>query len=285
MSAKTKPPVVTYEPDNSLRKGYLHLFAEIFDDIWSNRWLTYQFFRREFLALYKQSFLGFSWAIMMPLASVSTFILLSRSGLLNIGEIKVPYPVYSLLGLAFWQLFSTGLLGSSNALIKAGSMILKINFSKKSLVMASAGQSIIPFLILIVLTGTLFIWYGIIPQLRFLWIPFLVLPLLLLAVGLGFVLSLLNGIMRDIGHIVSILLTFFLFLTPVLYPRPERGILAKLTNYNPLYYLVSVPRDLLLVGAHSEWIGFLIASVVSVVVFVLCLIAFHLTETRVAERI
>jgi len=277
--------ITTYEPDNSLKKGYLSIFPQIFDDLRRNRWLTYQFFKRDFFTFYKQSLLGFVWAIIMPLASVFTFILLNHSGLLSIGDIKVPYPIYTLLGLAFWQLFSNGLLGSSNSLIKAGPMIIKINFSKKSLVIASVGQSIIAFLILLALVSILFIWYGIAPHTGFLLIPVMIIPLLLLTIGLGFVISVLNGIMRDVGHLISILLTFLLFLTPVLYAKPEAGILAKMTYYNPLYYLTSVPRDMVLQGTISEWRAFLVVSAISLMIFVVCLVAFHLTEARVAERI
>ncbi|MFQ6120146.1 MAG: ABC transporter permease [Methanosarcinales archaeon] len=109
--------------------------------------------------------------------------------------------------------------------------------------------------------------------------------MMLLTLGLGFILSLLNGVVRDIGNMLSVLMTFLMFLTPVLYARPTLGILATVTNYNPLYYLVSTPRDLVLMGTISEWKGFLIASIISVIVFMVCLIVFHLTETRVAERI
>jgi lipopolysaccharide transport system permease protein len=277
--------IVTYEPDNLLKKGYFNIFGDIIDEIKRNRWLIYQFFKRDFFAFYKQSLLGFIWAIIMPLASVFTFVLLNRSGLFSIGEINVPYPIYALLGLAFWQLFSNGLLGSSNSLIKAGPMILKINFSKKSLVIASAGQSIISFLILLALVAILLMWYGIAPHCGYLLIPIMLIPLLLLTIGLGFVIALLNGLMRDIGHMISILLTFFLFLTPILYAMPKTGTLSKMTYYNPLYYLISAPREMVLTGTISEWRGFLVVSAISVVVFIICLVAFHLTETRVAERI
>lgn len=108
---------------------------------------------------------------------------------------------------------------------------------------------------------------------------------MLLTLGLGFMLALFNGIVRDIGNVLSLLLTFLLFLTPVLYAKPTTGILATLTNYNPLYYLALAPRDLVLTGTISEWNGYLIASVISVIVFIVCLVVFHLTETRVAERI
>lgn len=123
------------------------------------------------------------------------------------------------------------------------------------------------------------------PSIATLLVPIVIIPLMLLTLGLGFMLALFNGIVRDIGNVLSLLLTFLLFLTPVLYVKPTTGILATLTNYNPLYYLVLAPRDLVLTGTISEWNGYLIASVMSVIVFIVCLVVFHLTETRVAERI
>ena len=277
--------ITTYEPDNSLKKGYLSIFREISNEINSNRWLTYQLFRRDFLTLYKQSFVGVLWAVIIPLVSVGTFVLLNRSGIFRIGELGVPYPVYAILGMAFWQLFSTGLVASSNSLVSAGSMIVKINFSKKSLVIASMGQAIVSFLIQFVLLGLLFIYYGVVPSAAILLSPLLVVPMLFLTLGLGFSLSLLNGVLRDVGAVLSMFLTFLLFLTPVLYAKPVSGFLSIVTVYNPLFYLVSVPRDLVLMGGSSELGGFLLSSVISLGVFLVSIVVFHLTETRVAERI
>jgi lipopolysaccharide transport system permease protein len=275
----------TYEPDNSLKKGYLSIFREIHDEFIKNRWLTYQLFKRDFFTLYKQSFIGVLWAFIIPLVSVGTFILLNRSGIFSIGEINVPYPIYAILGMAFWQLFSAGLINSSNSLVKAGSMIVKINFSKKSLVIASAGQSIVSFLIQLTLVIILFIYYKITPSPAILLIPLFLIPIMLLTLGLGFIFSLLNGVVRDIGNVLSILMTFLMFLTPILYAKPSAGFLSRITNYNPLFYLTSVPRELVLTGSVTEWKGFIISCVISIFIFVVCLVVFHLTETRVAERI
>jgi lipopolysaccharide transport system permease protein len=209
--------ITTYEPDNSLKKGYLSIFSEILNELKKNRWLTYQLFKRDFFAIYKQSFIGILWALIIPLVSVGTFIVLNQSGIFNIGDINVPYPIYAILGMAFWQLFSTGLVASSNSLVAAGSMITKINFSKKSLVIASTGQSIVSFLIQFVLVSILFVYYWIAPSIAILLIPITIIPIMLLTLGLGFILSLLNGIMRDIGNMLGVFMTFLMFLTPVLY--------------------------------------------------------------------
>ncbi len=278
-------PVVTYEPDNSLKKGIFSLFAEITGEIVRNRWLIFQLFKRDFFTVYKQSFIGVLWAFIIPIISVGTFIVLNQSGVFVMGEISVPYPVYAILGMAFWQLFAAGLVAGSNSLVKAGSMIVKINFSKKALVFASAGQSLVSFLIQLVLVIVLLFYYGLSPAPHALLLPLLIMPIMLFTFGVGFIFSLLNGVMRDIGNALSVLLTFLMFLTPVLYARPTTGVLVKITTYNPLYYLVSVPRDLILTGTMTEWRGFAASSVMALVVFTVCLYIFHLTETRVTERI
>jgi lipopolysaccharide transport system permease protein len=277
--------ISTYEPDNSLKKGYFSIFPEIYKEIKKNRWLIYQLFKREFSASYKQSFMGVLWAFIIPVVSICVFIVLNQSGILNIGDIRVPYPLYAVLGMAFWQLFSRGLVASSSSLVNAGSMIVKINFSKKSLVIASTGQSIISFLVQLVLVAILFVYYHTTPSFTVVLIPLMVIPIMLFTLGLGFILSLLNGIVRDIGNMLSILMTFLMFLTPVLYARPKTGILATVTNYNPLYYLISVPRELVLTGTFYDREGFFISSILSIAVFFVCILIFHLTEARIAERI
>ena len=277
--------ITTYEPDNCLKKGYSQIFREIGGEIRKNKWLIYQLFRRDFFTIYKQSLFGLLWAFIVPIVSVGAFIVLNQSGLFNVGSVDVPYPVYALLGLAFWQLFSTGLIASSNSLVQAGSMISKINFSKKALVIAAMGKTLVAFLIQLALALVSFAFFGVIPNVAILLTPILVLPLVLATLGLGFVLSLLNVVIRDIGNLLSIGMTFLLFLTPVMYAAPTSGILGQVTLLNPLYYLVSVPRDLALTGATAGWLGFLVSSALSVVVFMVCIVAFHLTETRLAERI
>jgi len=277
--------ITTYEPDNSLKRGYISVFAEIFNEIRKNRWLMYQLFKRDILAAYKQTFIGIFWALLLPLISVGVFIVLNSSGIFKAGDINIPYPLYAMLGLTFWQIFATGVVACSNSLVNAGSMIVKINFSKKSLVIASMGQPILSFLIQILIVIFLFMFYGITPSLTTLWLPLFLLPVLLLTIGLGFILSLINGIMRDIGNMLSVFVTFMMFLTPVLYAKPAAGALATITKYNPLYYLISIPRDIVLTGKTDELKGFFISGALSVIVFFVCIIIFHLTETRVAERV
>ena len=274
-----------YEPDNSIKKGYWSILSEIFTELIDNRWLTYQLFKRDLFAMYKQSIMGVFWVFIMPLVSIATFVLLSYSGVFNVGEISVPYPIYAGIGMAFWQLFSIGLISSTNSLVEAGTMVKIINFSKKSLVIASTAKALVSFLIQLVLVITLFAVYRIVPSTGIFYILIVAIPLFFLTLGLGLILALLNGVMRDIGNILSIFITFLMFLTPVLYAKPKSGILGEITRHNPLYYFISAARNLILNGSIPESKGFLISCAVSFFVFFMCLIIFHLTETRITERV
>lgn len=282
---KIRTAITTYEPDNSIKKGYASLLREIVNEVVKNKWLTYQLFKRDFFAIYRQSFMGFLWAFIVPLVSVGSFIVLSNAGLFQIGTIDVPYPIYAILGMSFWQLFSMGLIASTNSLVNAGSMITKINFSKKSLVIASVGQSVISFTVQFGLVCALFVYYHRPPSPAIMLMPLFMLPIIFLTLGLGFILSLLNGIMRDTGSIITLMMTFLMFLTPILYVKPSSGILAIATTYNPIYYLISSARELILAGTLTDAGGFIISACVSALIFMVSLIIFHLTETRVAERI
>jgi lipopolysaccharide transport system permease protein len=107
----------------------------------------------------------------------------------------------------------------------------------------------------------------------------------MLTLGMGFILALLNGIMRDTGSIITLMMTFLMFLTPILYVKPSSGILAVATLYNPIYYLIASARELILAGTLTDAGGFIISACASAVIFMVSLVIFHLTETRVAERI
>jgi lipopolysaccharide transport system permease protein len=275
----------TYEPDNSIKKGYISLWGEIYRELRHNKWLIYQLFKRDFFAIYKQSLIGAFWAFIVPIISVGTFIILNRSGIFDFGEVAVPYPIYAILGMAFWQLFSTGLISTSNSLVKAGSMLVKINFSKKSLVISSAAQSIIPFIVQIALVVVLFFVYNVSPSIKILLIPLFMIPIILFTLGFGFIFSLFNSVIRDVSNALSVFMTFLMFLTPVLYAKPKIGILVPITKFNPLYYLISMPRETILKGTISEWKGYLISVGIASFIFIVGLIIFHLTETRVTERI
>jgi lipopolysaccharide transport system permease protein len=277
--------IITYEPDNSLKKGYFFLFREIISELKESRFLIWQLFKRDFFTVYKQSFVGIFWAFLMPIVSVMSFVVLNRAGVFNTGDITVAYPIFAIIGIALWQIFATGLISCSQALAGASAMITKINVSKKSLVIAAMGKAYISFLVQFLLVGILFWFYKFVPHLKILYVPLIVIALSFFTLGCGLFLALCNAVVRDIANILSVGITFLMLLTPILYQKPAEGVLAVMIKFNPIYYLIGGARDLIIMGEISDLLGFWISSGVSFFFFMFCLICFHLTETRITERV
>lgn len=251
---------------------------------WDSRELAWRLFVRDLTARYRQTLLGAAWVVLTPLAMVLVFVFLRNSGVLTLGEMPVPYPLFAIIGLTIWQLFATGLHLCTNAMISGGSMVVKINFPKETLIAAAFGLSLVDFLVRVVFIAILLMWYHVPVTWNALFFPVSVLPLALFTLGLGFFLALLTSLARDVSNIVSAGLTLLLFATPVLYPEPPTRTFQIITVLNPLSPLVNAPRDLIVYGSIRDGEPFATASVLALMVFLLGWRTFGIAQVRMAER-
>jgi lipopolysaccharide transport system permease protein len=263
----------------------LAVWRDMVQELIASRELTWRLFLRDFSARYRQSVLGYLWAVVPVLVTVATFTWLNRARVLPIAGTSLPYPVFVLLGMTIWQLFAGGLTGATQSLVNAGSLITKINFPRETLVLAAFGQSVFEFIVRAALVAAAFLLYRVTPCWTVILIPLAMLPLCLFTLALGFVFSLLNGVLRDAGQMITFLLTFWMFLTPVVYPAPTQGAKTLINVLNPVSPFVIATQDLTSRGYLTQPGNFAIGCLVSMAAFLLAWRIFHLTETRIAERI
>ncbi len=109
-------------------------------------------------------------------------------------------------------------------------------------------------------------------------------PLCLFTLGLGLLLALMNAVVRDIGQMVTYGLTFWMFLTPVIYPAPTGGARALINMLNPVSPFVTAAQDLTTRGGLSQPRLYGLGCAVAIAVFLLGWRVFHLAEPRIAER-
>jgi len=228
---------------------------------------------------------GYVWAVLPAIVTVATFSYLNSSRILPIGKTDIPYPVFVLLGMTVWQLFSTGLISSTQSLVAAGSLITKVNFSRDTLVMAAVGASLLDFLIRLVLIALLFLWFQVIPAWTVFLVPFALLPLVLMTLGFGYILALANGVFRDVGNALTQFMTFGMFLTPVVYPAPTEWPGVLINYLNPVSPFVIATRDLTTQGALTQPGGFVMGCAVGILSFLLGWRIFNLAMPRIVERI
>jgi lipopolysaccharide transport system permease protein len=276
--------LTVYTPNDRVGLG-LEAWRDMAKELVDSRELTWRLFLRDFSARYRQSVLGYVWAVVPVLLTVVTFTWLNCSNVLAIGGTALPYPLFVLLGMTVWQLFASGLTGATQSLVNAGSLITKINFPRETLVLAAFGQSLFEFCIRAALVAGGFALWRTAPSWTILLIPAALVPLCLFTMGLGYLLALVNGVMRDAGQLVTFLLTFWMFLTPVVYPAPAKHGHAMLQALNPVSPFVTASQDLATRHSLSQPYPYAVACAISVVVFLFGWRVFHLTETRIAERV
>ncbi|OGX25592.1 MAG: hypothetical protein A2Y03_04265 [Omnitrophica WOR_2 bacterium GWF2_38_59] len=272
---------VIYEPNKYLKMGS-KIWPQMLSEIIECRELTWRLFIRNLGAKYKQSALGYFWVIITPFIAIGTFAFLNKAGILNIGKTDIPYPLFALIGLTIWQLFSSGLNLGCNSLVSAGEMISKINFPRETLVIASIAQAIFDLIVKLVLIVILFFVYRFIPSWKIILFPIAIIPIITLTLGLSLFLSLVNGVIRDTANAIALITTFLMFLTPVLYPISTKEYLFF--KLNPLAALINAPRDLIVYGYIKDPVDFTISSILSILVFLICWRIFHLVETKIPER-
>lgn len=274
---------VIYSANGHLGLG-LGLWREMVRELIDSKDLTWRLYLRDFSARYRQSVLGYFWAIVPVLVTVATFSWLNRARVLPIGGTVLPYPLFVLLSMTVWQLFASGLTATTQSLVNAGGLITKINFPRETLVLSAFGQSAFEFVIRAALVALAFAAYHIVPAWTIVLVPLAVIPLCLFTLALGFLFALVNGVLRDAGQIVTFLLTFWMFLTPVVYPAPVHGGNSMISLLNPVTPFVVAAQDLASRGHLSQPGTYAFGCVSSVLLFLFSWRMFHLTEPRIAER-
>lgn len=275
----------TYRPNKWMDDGPFSLWAQMLRDLVTSRELGYRLFVRDFAARYRQSLLGAAWVVIFPLFTVAVFVLLNQSGILQIKTSGTPYPVFALFGLTLWTLFA-GLVSSIAGVVgQAGSLLTKIHFPRIALIHAPVLTSLVELSVRLALLGAVMAFCGVLPDRAFFLLPLFLVPVVFLAIGTGLVLSILGGVFKDLPNLLSLFLTVMLFATPVMYPLPDGGLLEEINRFNPLYYLIDVPRGVFFQGRMEQGVPYACSALLSLVVLFGGWRFYHIAMNRIVEKI
>lgn len=217
---------------------------------------------RDIKVLYKQTILGFAWAIIRPLFSMIVFsIIFGR--LAQIPSDGLPYPIFSYTALIPWTYFSTAMSGSTQSLISNAGMLSKIYFPRLIIPMTPVLAKLVDFGIAFLILGIMMIWYKITPTWSVLFLPLLILLMISTAAGIGMWLSALAIQYRDVRFALQFVAQLLMYAAPVVWPAslvpqqyrllyglyPMAGVIegfrAALLGTTPM------PWDLILIGSFS----------------------------------
>jgi lipopolysaccharide transport system permease protein len=278
-------PVRIYSAQ-SMGPTFLGSLAQAVRETWHTREILRTLIQRDLRLQYRQKLLGVAGAFVHPLLALFAFWLLHAAGVLRVGELALPYPIFLFAGTFLWGTFVLGLQKAASALVTQGDLLLRTSVPKITLVLA-AFATVLPGLLLQWFFLTcLLVAFQIMPPWTYLLYPVLVLPLLILALGLGLFLAPLVVVMRELPGLMGTCLNFLLYLTPVIYhARLDHPLLRLLSTWNPLGYLIDGPRSWCLTGEILHLGGFLGAMALSFVMLLLGVRSFYLIQDRSAERL
>ncbi len=277
--------VKIYRPNQRHELGWLQTWVVMARNIVRSRELIWQLFKRDCLASYKKSFLGVTWVFIAPVLGIISWVLLQSTGVLNVGDLDIPYPAYVLIGTTMWGLFMGFYNGAQGTLMTGKALVMQINYPHEVLLVKQIAEQLANFTMTLGVTLLVLVLFGIWPAWQTLLLPLVALPLFFLGAGIGLIGSMVSVVAVDLTKLTNVVLGFLMWITPILYadniPHP---LLQSLIGWNPLTYLVCSARDIVLYGRLYEPTGFFISTGLAFFLFMISWRLFFVSEDRLIER-
>jgi ABC-type polysaccharide/polyol phosphate export permease len=257
--------------------GFVHLYHSL------KRFLglSFSFAKASIKAKNEGSWLGYFWFLLSPLLM---FSLLFLAFMPRLGKEVDNYAAFLITGIIIFNLFQRIADESILAIFGNAKIIKSISFMHEALIGGFVFKNLVSHLFEILLLSIIFIATGI-PLYRILfYIPILML-FLLFCLGVGLILSTIMAYMVDLDQIWGFLSKLLWFGTPIFYNIKEGSILFMMNLFNPMYYYITVSRDILVYGRLSD-IWLIIGSFAFAVISLLIgLLLYDAHKKRFAELI
>jgi len=238
-------------------------------ELWEFRELLFILAWRDVSIRYKQTILGGLWAIIQPFVTMVIFSVVFGK-LAKIPSDNIPYPIFSYAALVPWSFFVNSLNKSSLSLISNTNLINKVYFPRLILPFSAIIVGIMDFFIAFIMLLLMMLFYGIIPTIALIYLPFFILLTLITSLGIGIWIATFNVKFYDLQNAFPFIIQAWMFATPIAYPssllkEPWRS----LYGLNPMSGVVEGFRWALL-GTTTSPGGILIVSFVTACVILIC---------------
>lgn len=229
----------------------------LLDSVWRYRGFIGGSVKREFQAKYRNSMLGAVWTILSPLAMILVYTLVFSQVMGNrlAGSVSpFSYSIYLCAGTLTWALFAEITGRSQTVFLENANLLKKLQFPRLCLPIIVVLNACVNFAIVFGLFTLFLVFSDSFPG----WAYLAMIPVLLIqiifAISLGIIVGVLNVFFRDVGQFFAILLQFWFWFTPIVYPvtaLPSE--VRDLLVWNPMATLVIAYQTILLHGAMPDW--------------------------------
>jgi len=248
------------------------------------RELLFQMTRRDLLLRYKQTVMGFGWAVFMPLLNTIIFsVVFIRVAPLDTG---MPYPVYAYCGLVTWNFFASSLRFAVNSLTANINLVTKVYFPREIFPFSTVVVCLVDFAVASTVLVLFMAYYGIGVTAAILFLPVILIVHIAFTAGVALLLAMGNLFYRDVKYLFEVVLTLWMFATSVLYPVSlAGGTLGQVLQLNPMTPVIEAYRSVLLRGEMPPAAPFAYAGVMAFVTLAFAWVVFHRAEFQFAENV
>ena len=264
-------------------KQLRHDLRELVHEQVEFRELFYQIVYRDLLLRYKQTAMGFAWAIFTPLLNTLIFsVLFMRVAPI---DTPVPYPLFVFCGLVAWNFTAASLRFAVTSLTANTSLVTKVYFPREIFPFAAVAVALVDSAVAGLVVAGLLVYYDVQVSSTLAFLPVIVIVQALLTAALALLLSMGNLFYRDIKYLFDAVLTVWMFASAVVYPSTAlTGIVGAVVNANPMTSIIEAYRHVVLYGAAPPPM-FWSTAALSVVLLPAAWLFFHRCEFRFAENI
>jgi lipopolysaccharide transport system permease protein len=257
----------------------------MFRQVWQHRELLFSLVRRQYQLRYRQSAVGLAWALLPPLAALGVGAVVFDL-VVGVDTGSTPYGVFAMAALVPWTFLAGSVTQGTPSIVGSLLMVTRMAFPRAVLPLSVIGLSLLDLGVAMAVFLGLAVTVGDGIPLTALWVPVLLAIELVLVVGLVLFGSALNVFARDIRIAVPLLIQFWLFLTPVMYPLDAvPPTLRGLYLANPMTGLVESFRQVLIAGHAPDPVILLPTIVGAIGFFLLGWWYFSSTEPRFADAV
>jgi len=264
-----------------------------FQEIWHYRDLLILFVKRDIVTVYKQTILGPLWFLIQPLFTALVFTLVFNN-IANIPTGNIPPFLFNMAGITAWNYFSQCFTLTSNTFRTNAGIFGKVYFPRVIMPMSVTISNLLKLgiqILIFIIFYIIFLLQGfeIRPNENLILLPFYILIMALMGLGLGMIISALTTKYRDLSILVTFATSLLVYISAVPYPLSE--VENKLSDYvwvvkyNPLTYVIEGFRYMTLDMGIFSWLSFAYTFTVSIVIFIIGLIIFNHTEKNFIDTV
>ena len=250
------------------------------------RHLLYFFIVRDAQSIYRQTILGFVWAFFGPIFTMLLYTSIFGY-IVKIASEGMPYPVFVFSALVAWNYFSFCVTSGVNSLLGNSAILTKVYFPRILLPLVGVFVGLINFSISLFAFFILCGIYKIPISSNIFWTPLFILLSIIFSLGISFFLAPLNAWFRDVAQLTPYLLTFGLYVTPVIYPLYlVGGWYQKILELNPMTQVVMGVRwSLTGVGESPFNESLALSAAIACIIFLFGIVFFQKLEKTIADLI